>query len=119
MNRLNVITLFIICLAAVLSLILHAFESFFSIALPRSTFLIQAMTLVALGWWIGADASRRRIPLGAGSSLLFVGLLPAFLVFYCFRSRGWQGWLLCLGAIGATLAYLMIYAIIAAVLLGL
>lgn len=118
MNRLNLLTLFLISLAAVWSLILFAFESFFSVELPRSSFLTQAMVLVATGWWIGADASRRRIPLGAGSSLAFVGLFPAFLIFYCFRSRGRRGGIPFLIASGATLAYLAIYAILAVTFLS-
>lgn len=116
MNRLNLLTLFLISLAAVWNLILFAFESLFSVELPRSGFLTQGMALVAIGWWVGADAGRRRIPLGAGSSLAFVGFLPGFLLFYCFRSRGWRGWIPFLITSGAILAYLVIYTALAIIL---
>ena len=91
-----------------LGVVLTGFGAYFDTSLDRSHFLLSLSALVTIGWWIFADAARRRIPLGLGSALAAVIFFPGFFAYYCFRSRGRKGWLLCIGSIGASLVYLLL-----------
>jgi hypothetical protein len=108
MKQLNLMTIVALCLNGVLAAVLTGFSAYFDAALDRSYSLLNIAALVTIGWWIFADAAYKWIPLGLGSALGLVTFFPAFFIYYCFRSRGRQGWLLCAAGIGASLVYLLL-----------
>lgn len=108
MKQLDIITIVALCLNGVLGAVLTGFSAYFDAGLDRSYFLLNLSATVTIGWWIFADAARRKVPLGLGSALAALMFFPGFFVYYCFRSRGRKGWWLCLGSIGALVVYLLL-----------
>lgn len=107
MKQLDIITIVALCLNGVLGIVLTGFSTYFDADLDRSYFLLNLSAIITVGWWIFVDAARRKVPLGLGSALAAVVFLPGFFAYYCFRSRGSKGWLLCIGSFGATMVYLL------------
>lgn len=112
MKRLDLLTIAGLSLTALFSVILVGFSGYLETDFGNSQILLQLASLVILGWWIVADAARRKVPLGLGSGLAALACFPAFFLFYCFHSRGRQGWMLALSSAAATTAYVVIAAAI-------
>lgn len=112
MKQLDIITIVALSLCGVFGLILTGFGEYFEVELDRSFFFLNLAALVTLGWWIVADAARRRIPLGVGTVVAVLICFPGFFVYYSFRSRGGNGWLLCVCSIGALFVYLLLVLLV-------
>lgn len=112
MKQLDIVTIVALCLNGILGLILTGFSTYFDADLDRSHFLLNLSALITLGWWIVTDAARRKVPLGLGSAVAAIMFFPVFFAYYCFRSRGGRGWLLCVGSAGALVVYLLLQLVV-------